>query len=388
MAHSLDVFAEQKLKELSASNLHRVLTETDRSEGIWIRRNGRRLLSFSCNDYLNLTQHPDVKEAAIAAIRRYGVGAGASRLVTGNHPLFAELEARLAHLMGMETACVFGSGYLANAGIVPALVGKDDLVLVDELAHGCLWAGAQLSRGKVVPFRHNDLAHVEALLNEHRQAHGKAIVLTDGVFSQDGDIAPLEEMVAIADRFDTWVMSDDAHGIGVVGQGRGSTFATGRDARVPLKMGTLGKAVGSYGGYLAASAPVIDLIRNRARTYGLTTGQPPGTVAATIASLRIIADDAALVARPLEKAKKFAALLGMPEPQAPIVPIIIGDEEATLNASRMLAEEGFFVTAIRPPTVPRGTARLRILITASHPHEEIERLATLIHQRVPRARAE
>ncbi|MEK7916782.1 aminotransferase class I/II-fold pyridoxal phosphate-dependent enzyme [Burkholderia contaminans] len=387
MTHSLDSFAEQKLAELSASNLRRVLTETDRSEGIWIRRGGRRLLSFSCNDYLNLTQHPAVKEAAIAAIRRYGAGAGASRLVTGNHPLFADLEARLAGLMGTETACVFGSGYLANSGIVPALVGKEDLILIDELAHGCLWAGAQLSRGRTVAFRHNDLAHVEALLDEHRRAHGKAILLTDGVFSQDGDIAPLEALVALGDRFDTWVMSDDAHGIGVVGQGRGATFATGRDARVPLKMGTLGKAVGSYGGYLAASAPVIDLIRNRARTYGLTTGQPPATVAATIASLEIIATDPALVGRPLAKAKAFAASLGIPEPQTPIVPIIIGDETATLNASRMLADEGFFVTAIRPPTVPRGTARLRVLITAGHPDDEIERLATLIRQRVPRADA-
>src|SRR3954470_7572595 len=163
---SLDDFAAQKLAALERDSLRRVLVETDRVDGIWVARNGRRLLSFCCNDYLNLTHHPAIKEAAIAALERYGVGSGGSRLVTGNHPLFAELEARLARLKGTEAACVFGSGYLANTGIIPALIGEADLVLIDELAHACLWAGAQLTRGKVIAFRHNDVAHATELLTE------------------------------------------------------------------------------------------------------------------------------------------------------------------------------------------------------------------------------
>src|ERR1700756_4964891 len=188
--HSLDAFAQAKLDALDARGLRRAMTETLREDGIWVERNGRRLLSFSCNDYLNLTHHPAIKEAAVEALRRYGLGSGASRLVTGNHPLFAELEARLARLKETEAACVFGSGYLANAGIIPALIGPGDLVLIDELAHACLWAGARLARAAVVPFRHADVRHAQALLTELRQHHRNVLIATDGVFSMDGDIAP------------------------------------------------------------------------------------------------------------------------------------------------------------------------------------------------------
>src|SRR5215467_3913358 len=180
---SLDDFAARKLGELDRKTLHRTLVETDRLDGIWVERNGRQLLSFCCNDYLNLTQHPAIKEAARAAISRYGVGSGASRLVTGNHPLFSELEFRLARLKGSEAACVFGSGYLANTGIIPALVGRDDLILLDELSHACIWAGARLARATVMPFRHNEAAHVEALLRGHRAHHPRVLIATEGVFS-------------------------------------------------------------------------------------------------------------------------------------------------------------------------------------------------------------
>src|SRR6266571_2397179 len=189
--HSLDEFATAKLGELERGSLRRALVDTTRVTGIWTLRNGRRLLSFCCNDYLNLTHHPAIKEAAIAALSRYGVGSGASRLVTGNHPLFGELEGRLARLKGTTSATVFGSGYLANAGIIPALIGPDDLVLIDELAHACLWAGARLSRAKVLAFRHNDVSHLAALLAERRGRHPRALIATDGVFSMDGDLAPL-----------------------------------------------------------------------------------------------------------------------------------------------------------------------------------------------------
>jgi len=389
---SLDEFAAAKLAGLERTNLRRRLVDTTRVDGIWALRDGRRLLSFSCNDYLNLSQHPAIKAAAIEALQRYGIGSGASRLVTGNHPLFAELEARLARLKQTEAACVFGSGYLANMGIIPALIGAGDLMLMDELAHACLWAGARLSRATVMPFRHCELAHVQALLDQHRSSHGHALIATDGVFSMDGDLAPISGLAALAERFDAWLMTDDAHGIGVVGDGRGSAFIGGARADVPLQMGTLSKAIGAYGGYLCASASVIALIHNRARSFVYSTGLPPAIVAAAIAALDLIAADPAYAALPLAKARSFTRLTGLPEAESPIVPLIIGDAEAALQASHLLEAEGFLVIAIRPPTVPAGTARLRFAFTAQHPDDEIERLAAIVRDRVltirPQAQSE
>jgi 8-amino-7-oxononanoate synthase len=379
---SLDDFVAEKLGELDRASLHRVLAETDRLDGIWVERNGRRLLSFCCNDYLALSHHPALKAAAAEAIARYGVGSGASRLVTGNHPLFAALEERLARLKGTDAACVFGSGYLANSGIIPALIGRDDLVLIDELAHACLWAGARLARATVMPFRHSDLDHLETLLVEHRGRHPHALIATDGVFSMDGDLAPLPDMAALAARHDAWLMTDDAHGIGVVGGGRGSTFAHGVKVDVPLQMGTLSKAVGGYGGYLCASAAVIDLIHNRARSFVYSTGLPPATVSAAIAALDLIEREPDYAALPLAKARLFTRLLNLPEAASPIVPLVVGEAEAALKASQRLEAEGFLVIAIRPPTVPAGTARLRFTFSAGHPDDEIERLAAVVRRSV------
>jgi 8-amino-7-oxononanoate synthase len=373
---SLDDFAKSKLAALKSRNLLRGLTETRREDGVWIEREGRRLLSFCCNDYLNLSHHPKVKAAAIAAIEQYGTGSGASRLITGNHPLLGELETRLARLKGTEACCVFGSGYLANSGIIPVLVGPEGLVLVDELAHACIWAGAQLSRGRVVTFRHNDLDHLAELLAAHRGAHDRALIVTDGIFSMDGDMAPVAELGAMAQRHDAWLMTDDAHGLGIVGGGRGSTIETKAD--VPLQMGTLSKAIGGYGGYLCASKPVIDLMHNRARTLIYSTGLPPAVVAAAIAALDVIETEPAYAALPLAKARAFTRMTNLPDAQSPIVPVVIGAENDTLAASRLLADNGFFVAAIRPPTVPAGTARLRLTFTAQHTDGDIERIAGLV----------
>jgi len=380
--NSLDDFAAKKLAALDRGGLRRALVPTARG-ALYVERNGRRLLSFSCNDYLNLSQHPEIKAAAVAAIERYGVGSGASRLVTGNHPLYAELEARLARLKETEGCCVFGSGFLANTGIIPALIGPDDLMLLDELAHACLWAGARLARANALAFRHNDVDHAEELLRTHRARHPRALIATDGVFSMDGDLAPLGALGALARRHDAWLLSDDAHGIGVIGGGRGSTFAGAMPADVPLQMGTLSKAIGAYGGYLCASRPVVELMHNRARTLIYSTGLPPAAVAAAIAALDLIARDPAYAARPLAKAKAFARRAGLPEPQSPIVPIILGTAQAALAASRRLEHEGFLAVAIRPPTVPEGTARLRLAFTAAHPDDAIERLADFVRERVP-----
>lgn len=379
---SLDEFAGEKLDALERAKLRRSPAVTAR-DGIWAERDDRRLLSFSCNDYLNLSRHPDVIAAAIEATTRYGVGAGASRLVTGNHPLYAELEGRLAQLKGTEAACVFGSGYLANTGIIPALVGPHDLILVDELSHACIHAGAKLSGAAVQHYRHADADHAEVLLAAHRSGKKHALIATDGVFSMDGDLAPLAALSQLAQRFDAWLLADDAHGLGVVGGGRGSSFADGA-CEVPLQMGTLSKAVGAYGGYLCASRAVIDLIQTRARTFIYSTGLPPPVVAAAIASLDVIAREPAYAALPLRKAKEFARALNLPEAQSAIVPVIVGEADAALAASALLRDEGFLVVAIRPPTVPVGTARLRFAFTARHPDAEIARLADVVRSRVLR----
>jgi len=379
---ALDQFAAQKLRDLEARQLRRSLIDTARTDGIHVLRNGRRLVSFSCNDYLNLSHHPQVKAAASAALERYGTGAGASRLVTGNHPLFAALESRLARLKGADAACVFGSGYLANAGIVPALIGRDDLVLIDELAHACLWAGARLARANVLAYRHNDVEHAAALLAEFRPQHANTLIATDGVFSMDGDLAPLPNLATLAARHDAWLMVDDAHGLGVVGGGRGARFAHAALPDIPLQMGTLSKAAGGYGGYLCASRAVIDLIANRARSFVYSTGLPPATVAAASAALDIIAGDPDLTAKPLRNARRFTRAAGLPDAQSAIVPVILGKAEQALTASRRLEEEGFLAVAIRPPTVPDGTARLRFAFTAGHADADIDRLAALMRERV------
>jgi 8-amino-7-oxononanoate synthase len=379
---SLDEFACGKLAALDGARLRRRPVVTTR-DGIFAERDGRRLLSFSCNDYLNLSQHPAVIEAAIAATKRYGAGAGASRLVTGNHPLYAELESRLARLKGTAAACVFGSGYLANTGVIPALASGDDLILVDELSHACVHAGARLSGAMVRPYRHADATHAEALLAEHRARHSHALIVTDGVFSMDGDLAPLMELSQLAQHYDAWLLTDDAHGLGVVGDGRGSSFA-GAPADVPLQMGTLSKAIGAYGGYLCASQAVVDLMRTRARTFIYSTGLPPPVVAAAIAALDVIEQEPAYCAEPLRKARMFTRALDRPAAQSPIVPVIIGDSDAALAASDLLQEEGFLVVAIRPPTVPAGTARLRFAFTARHPDAEVERLAGIVRSRLLR----
>jgi 8-amino-7-oxononanoate synthase len=377
---SLDEFACGKLAALERARLRRSPVVTAR-DGIYAERGGRRLLSFSCNDYLNLSCHPAIIKAAVEAAERYGVGAGASRLVTGNHPLYEELETRLARLKGTEAACVFGSGYLANTGIIPALVGSGDLIVVDELSHACIHAGAKLSGATVHRYRHSDIAHAQKLLAEHRAKHARALIATDGVFSMDGDIAPLKALSDLGQRYDAWLFADDAHGLGVVGRGRGSAFANG-GADVPLQMGTLSKAVGAYGGYLCASRAVIDLMRTRARPFIYSTGLPPPIVAAAIAALDLIERDGSLTAEPSRKARLFTRALNLPEAASAIVPVIVGETEATLAASAMLEDEGFLVVPIRPPTVPAGTARLRFAFTALHPEAEIERLATLVRDRV------
>ena len=379
---SLDQYARDKLSQRETEHLRRSLIETVPHNGGGIERDGRRLLDFSSNDYLNLSQHPALKQAAVEAIERYGIGAGASRLVTGNHPLYAELETRLARLKGTQAACVFGSGYLANTGIIPALAGRDDFIIADEFAHSCLRAGAQMSGAVVALFRHNDVAHAGELLERARGKHGRALIVTEGVFSMDGDLAPLHELAALAQDHDAWLLCDDAHGLGVLGGGRGTAFIGAQPPAIPLQMGTLSKAIGGYGGYLCASRPVIELMHNRARTLIYSTGLPPATIAAAIAAIDLIENDPDYAQLPLRHAKLFTRAAGLKEAVSPIVPLMIGDADAALRASRLLENAGFLAVAIRPPTVPAGTARLRFTFSAAHRRADIERLAQIVRTRI------
>lgn len=361
---SLDDFAQAKLAALRAGALLRHLPEANRTA-----------LNFCSNDYLGLAHDPRLKAAAAAALE-HGAGAGASRLVTGNYALYAELETKVASLKGEDAALVFGSGYLANLGTIPALAGAGDLILADELSHACMMSGAKLSGAVVHTYRHNDVEHLRRLLEAHRSAAANCLVLTEGVFSMDGDLAPLPDVIAAARDHGAWVMTDDAHGLGVVGQGRGS--AAHWNVRPDVQMGTFSKAVGSYGGYVAASRPVIELLVNRARSVIYATGLPPAVVAASIAGLDIIGSDPALCARPLARARAFTARANLPAAQSAIVPVVLGSPEAALEASATLERQGFLVTAIRPPTVPANTARLRVTFSAAHREEDVLRLADAV----------
>lgn len=383
MTDTLTAYAQGKIDQLAAASLLRTIQPTRRMEGVLVERGGRQLVSFSCNDYLGLSHHPEVKAAAVRAIETYGTGAGASRLVTGDHPLFSELEARLAALKGTQAACVFGSGYLANVGIIPTFVGAGDLVLVDELAHACIWTGAKLSGAEVIAFHHNDAADLAAKLAERRASVGKALVATDGVFSMDGDIAPLGEISRVCRLHDAWLLVDDAHGLGVVGDGTG-TARLFPEARVDLQMGTLSKAIGGYGAYVCATQPVIDFIKTRTRTVVYTTGLPPANAAAALAALDIIAREPERVAAPIARARRFTTALNLPPAESAVVPIVLGEAETALAAARDLEAKGLLAVAIRPPTVPPGTARLRLAFSAEHSEAQIDQLIEAVRPWIPR----
>jgi 8-amino-7-oxononanoate synthase len=365
---ALDDILQQKNQLLAAGLKSRTLHATHRSAGAQAVRAGVSFISFSCNDYLGLSQHPQVVEAARTAISEYGAGAGASRLVTGECPLYAELEAAIASAKGQEAALVFGSGYLANIGVIPALVGRGDLILADKWVHACMLDGARLSGATVHRFAHNNLSHLEFMLEQQRAEHSHCLILTETVFSMDGDRAPLPAIAALAKRYNAWLMTDDAHGFGVVGA----------ENPAEIQMGTLSKAVGGYGGYVCGSQALRDYLISASRSLIFTTALPPSVLAANIAALRIIAAEPQRVALPLERAQQFTQALGLPLAQSAIVPLVLGENDKALAASARLAELGYLVAAIRPPTVPENTARLRFAFCADHTPNQVQALADII----------
>lgn len=366
---ALDASLTQKIDLLTQKHLRRDLVTTRRGADAAAKRDEKSLISFSCNDYLGLSQHPDLIAAAHKAIDIYGVGAGASRLVSGNHPLYDALEESLADYKYTQRALAFGSGYLACLGSIPALVGSGDLIIADKLIHACMLDAARLSGATIMRFAHNNTSHANMLLEANRHEHHNCLLLTETVFSMDGDCAPLDELRTLCDRFDAWLMTDDAHGLGVLPRAR---------SVADIQMGTLSKAAGSYGGYVAGSGALIDHLINSARSLIFSTALPPATVAASHAAITYMTNNPDKVAKPLEKAQYFTKIMGMPNATSAIVPLILEENEKALRAAQELKDAGFLVAAIRPPTVPHNKARLRFAFSAMHSNEQIEALVSCL----------
>lgn len=371
------------LAELRAAHLARRRTIVEGVAGAHYRVDGRSLLAFCSNDYLGLAQHPALIEAAREGASRHGVGAGASPLVSGHSAAHEALEAELAAFVGLPRALYFGSGYVANIGLIPALVGRGDAVFSDALNHACLIDGVRLSRAEPHIYPHGDLAALEAQLAA--SPGRRKLVVTDAVFSMDGDVAPLPEMLRLCERFNAWLMIDDAHGFGVLGpDGRGTAAHFGIDSPRLIYMATLGKAAGSAGAFVAGDPTLVEWLLQRARSYIFATATPAMVAETLRASLRVIAGEGwrrerlqALVAR-LRAGTADLPWSHLASATA-IQPLIIGANEAALAAMQGLRERGLWVPAIRPPTVPDGTARLRISLSAAHTEADVDRLLTALH---------
>ncbi len=368
---------EKELSQLEQQHLFRDPAVIDHHEGTRVTIGGKELLLMCSNDYLGIARHPALQAAARDAMLRHGFGSGAARLVSGTSSLHKELESRIARFKGTEAAILFNSGYAANTGIIPALAGEGDAVLSDRLNHASIVDGCRLSRAHVGVFRHKDMNHLEQLLQQTSSA-GRRLIVTDGVFSMDGDIAPLDDMAALAERYDALLMVDDAHATGVLGQnGRGTAEHFGIEGRVPVQMGTFGKAFGSFGAYAAGSRSLIAYFVNRARSYLYSTALPPAVCAASIAAINIVEREPALRVKLRTNRKRLVdgiQTIGIDagNSESAIIPAMIGDSELALKAASRLFECGVFATAIRPPTVPSGTARIRMTITAGHTDKDID----------------
>lgn len=368
-----------QLAQRHRERLYRRRETVDGPQGVELTIDGRRVLSFCSNDYLGLANHPEVVAAFQAGLAEYGAGSGAAHLVSGHSRAHQNLEEALAGFTGRARALLFSTGYMANLGVMAALLGRGDRVFEDRANHASLLDGARLSGAKLERYRHADAAD----LDERLQAagSGECLVATDGVFSMDGDIAPLAALAAASARAGAWFMVDDAHGLGVLGrEGRGSVDAAGLDAeQVPVLMGTLGKAFGTFGAFVAGSEDLIETLIQQARTYIYTTAPPPALACATLAALRRVREDdwrrerlQALIARFRTGAGELG--LELPASTTPIQPLLVGEAAAALRLSAALRERDILVTAIRPPTVPAGTARLRITFSAAHTEEHVDRL--------------
>ena len=379
---SLDSALAADLATLDRAGLRRVLRPTVRRHGAHVEIDGRDAIDFSSNDYLGLASDPRLAEAVIDALRDGPLGAGAARLISGDHPLHEALERELAAFKKAEAALLFGSGYLANVGTIAALAGRRDVIYADALNHASLIDACRLSRAEVRTFPHLDLAGLAELLDADRGKFRRRLIVVDGVFSMDGDLFPLCELVNIARAYDAWTYVDDAHGTGVLGEnGRGSAEHWKIEGQIDVVMGTLGKAFGVAGAYVTGSRVLIDFLVNRARAFVFTTAQPPALAAAASTALRIVEAQPELRMRLRRNARRVRSALRVSgPPEGHIVPVVIGESDATMRVGAELRERGILVGAVRPPTVPLGTSRLRITLSAAHTDDDIERLLGALGQ--------
>src|ERR1019366_8987041 len=376
-------FLTDQLDELKAKGTHFKLRVLEDEQAPLCTFDGKRVINLASNNYLGLTTHPKLREAALEATRQLGVGSGAVRTIAGTMRIHMDLEEKIARFKNVDACVVFQSGFAANAGTVGSILGKDDFILSDELNHASIIDGARLSRAKIKVFRHKDVAHCEELLQEIANEPGHKLVITDGVFSMDGDIGPVDKLAALAEKYGAIMMVDDAHASGVLGRnGRGSVDHFGMHGKVDVQVGTLSKAIGALGGYVCGSRDLIDYLYHRARPFLFSTSHPPSVAASCIAAFDILESEPDRIARLWENTHYFQGELHRlgfniggvttPSTQTPITPIIVGDGRKAMEFSKALFDEGVMATGIAFPTVPEGKARVRTIMTSEHTRAQID----------------
>jgi 8-amino-7-oxononanoate synthase len=373
-------FINEELNELRQAGLYRDLKKIDRTDGRLVEIGGKKLLNFCSNNYLGLANHPKVIAAAKKALDKFGTGAGASRLISGNLELHERLEAKIAEFKSRPAALLFPTGFMANLGTISTLMDENDTVIIDRLNHASIIDACRLSKAKLQVYPHNDMAVLEKIL-QRSDNFKKRLIITDSVFSMDGDLAPLPQIVKLAKNYKAITMIDEAHATGVLGSGgRGLEDHFKLVGSVDIVMGTLSKAVGSLGGFVAGSSELIEYLRNKARSFIYTTALPPAACGAALAALELIETTPGIQARLWDNIRYFR-----PKAESAIIPIMIGEADNALKISAQLLENGILLSAIRPPTVPFGESRLRLTLTALHTREDIECLASLLRELIPAA---
>ena len=376
-------YLTEQLDDLKAKGTHFRLRVLDDEQAAVCTFDGKKVINLASNNYLGLTTHPKLREAALEATRRYGVGSGAVRTIAGTMKIHMELEEKIASFKNVEACVVFQSGFAANAGTVSAVLGKDDFIISDQLNHASIIDGARLSRAKILVFEHKNIAQAEEKLASMKNEPGRKLLITDGVFSMDGDIGPLPALCDLAEKYSAIMMVDDAHASGVLGRnGRGTVDHFKVHGRVDIQVGTLSKAIGALGGYVCGTRDLIDFLYHRARPFLFSTSHPPSVAATCIAAFDVLQDEPERIEKLWENTrfwKKELGLLGFniggvntPASETPITPIILGDGKLTMDFSRALFKEGVLGTGIAFPTVPEGKARIRTIITATHTQEELQ----------------
>jgi glycine C-acetyltransferase len=376
-------YLTEQLDDLKAKGTYFRLRVLEDEQAPVCTFDGRKVINLASNNYLGLTTHPKLREAALEATRKYGVGSGAVRTIAGTMKIHMELEERIARFKNVEACVVFQSGFAANAGTVSAVLGKDDFIISDQLNHASIIDGARLSKAKILVFRHKDIGHAEEQLASVKHQPGRKLLISDGVFSMDGDIGPLPQLCDLAEKYSAIMMVDDAHASGVLGRnGRGTIDHFNVHGRVDIQVGTLSKAVGALGGYVCGSRDLIDFLYHRARPFLFSTSHPPSVAATCIAAFDVLQQEPDRIEKLWENTrfwKKELGLLGFdiggkttPASETPITPIIIGDGKLTMDFSRELFQEGVLGTGITFPTVPEGKARIRTIMTATHKKAELD----------------